>query len=159
MTVARPRFLRRLNQLLPPAWLGCLLALAGIGTPAPFATLARADAGLVVGRMLAQEAYLSLAMGVIILVLARGAARPAIAGDGASAAVGADESIFSTAMLLVLGTLFCTIVGYFVLQPMMAQARAGQSALSFGQLHAISGTLFALKVVLVAALAWRATRA
>ena len=58
-------------------------------------------------------------------------------------------------MLLVLGALFCTIVGYFALQPMMAPARAGQGPLSFGALHGMSSALFALKAVLVGTLAWR----
>ena len=61
-------------------------------------------------------------------------------------------------MLLVLGTLFCTVAGYFGVQPLMAAARAGQGTFSFGQLHGISFGLFGLKIVLVAALAWRATR-
>jgi hypothetical protein len=43
-------------------------------------------------------------------------------------------------------------------QPQMAAARAGQGALSFGQLHAISAAFFAAKIALVAALAWRASR-
>ena len=61
-------------------------------------------------------------------------------------------------MLLVLGTLFCTVAGYYALQPMMAQARAGQGAWSFGALHAASLGLFALKALLVLVLAWRLTR-
>ena len=48
------------------------------------------------------------------------------------------------------------MAGYFALQPMMAAARAGQGPLSFGQLHALSAVFYAVKVVLVAALAWRA---
>jgi hypothetical protein len=63
----------------------------------------------------------------------------------------------NTNLLLVLGTLFCTIVGYFVLQPLMAAARAGEGSLSFGALHGISAALFALKGLLVLALAWRLT--
>ena len=40
--------------------------------------------------------------------------------------------------MLALGALFCTVAGYFALQPMMADARAGRGALGFGALHAIS---------------------
>jgi hypothetical protein len=58
-------------------------------------------------------------------------------------------------MLLVLGSLFCLIVGYFVLQPMMAAARAGQGSMSFASLHALAGLFFAVKTLIVIALAWR----
>ena len=59
-------------------------------------------------------------------------------------------------MILALGTVFCTVAGYFALQPMMAAARAGQGPLSFGQLHAVSAAFYGAKVLLVLALAWRA---
>ena len=75
------------------------------------------------------------------------------------AALQGQGSQFSTGMALALGALFCTVAGYFGIQPQMAAARAGQGALSFGQLHAISTVFFAFKLTLVAALAWRATRA
>jgi len=64
-------------------------------------------------------------------------------------------SVLNANMLLVLGALFCTVAGYFALQPMMAAARAGQGSLSFGALHGISAGLFGLKALLVAVLAWR----
>jgi len=59
-------------------------------------------------------------------------------------------------MMLALGALFCTVAGYFALQPMMAAARAGQGPLSFGQLHAVSAVFYGLKLLLVLVLAWRA---
>jgi hypothetical protein len=55
----------------------------------------------------------------------------------------------------LLGVLFCTVAGYFAIQPMMAAARAGQGSLSFGALHGISSAFFVLKGLLVLALAWR----
>ena len=140
--------LRRWRLLLPGLWAGWLLCVAALATPAPFALLPQAEAGRVAGRMLAQEAYTALALGVLLLVLERLAARrDAASGQG---------SQFSTGMVLALGALFCTVAGYFAMQPMMAAARAGQGALSFGQLHAVSATFYGVKVVLVAALAWRA---
>ena len=45
--------------------------------------------------------------------------------DAASAGTG---SVFSANLMLVLGTLFCTVAGYFAVQPMMEAARAGQGA-------------------------------
>lgn len=139
--------LARLHRLLPALWAGALLCIGLIATPAPFATLAVHDAGRVVSRILAQEAWLSLGVGVVLLLLARRDARQAAeAGNG---------SAFSADMLLVLATLFCTVAGYFAIQPLMPAARAGQGPFSFGQLHLASAAFFVLKSLLVLLLAWR----
>jgi hypothetical protein len=100
--------------------------------------------------MLAQEAYTSLALGVLLLVLERlacAAVRPK-PGRVRSSAAG---------MMLALGAIFCTVAGYFGLQPIMAAAKAGQGALSFGQLHAVSAVFYVVKTALrgVAGLARR----
>jgi len=140
----------RLRRLLPALWAGVLLCVALIATPAPFALLERADAGRVVGRIFVQEAWFSLVLAVALLAMERGRARVmADAGRG---------SVLSTEMLLVLGTVFCTVAGYFGIQTLLPAARAGQGAFSFGQLHAVSTAFFGLKIVLVLGLAWRATR-
>jgi hypothetical protein len=138
--------LQRMRRLLPALWAGWVLCVALLATPAPFATLAVPDAGRVVARMLAQEAYTALALGLVIVLFERTAARR---GEGPQ---------FSLDMGLALGTIFCTVAGYFALQPMLTAARAGQGALSFGQLHAISVAFFAVKLLLVHALAWRASK-
>lgn len=137
--------LERARRLLPAIWAGVLLCVALIATPAPFATLLVQDAGRVVARIFAQEAYLSIALGAACLLLER---RAAASREGATR--------LSTSMLLVLGALFCTVAGYFGLQPMMVAAKAGQGALSFGQFHAISLMFFGAKTLAVLALAWRA---
>ncbi|WP_119292086.1 DUF4149 domain-containing protein [Azohydromonas sediminis] len=136
----------RARALLAGLWAGVLLAVAGIATPAPFATLATADAGRVVARVLASEAYLSLAAAVVLFLLERRRAR-----DGAPA--------MTVEVMLVLGALLCTVAGYFALQPMMAAARAGQGPWSFGTLHAVSTVFFGVKALLVLVLAWRCTAA
>lgn len=142
----RSTLVDRLRRLLPGLWLGVLLCVALIATPAAFATLVVADAGRVAGRILAQEAWLSLGLALGLLAIERRKARAAsYAGRG---------SVLSREMLLLLGTVFCTVAGYFGTQPLMADARAGVGALSFGQLHLASTAFFAVKVVLVAALAW-----
>jgi Domain of unknown function (DUF4149) len=135
------------RRLVPALWAGLLLAVATIATPAPFATLPTAEAARVVGRVLAQEAWLSLAVGMLVVVMERGHARRAAqAGEG---------SQFSTNMLLGLGAVACTVAGYFAVQPMMPSARAGQGWIGFGALHAASVGFFALKALLVLILAWR----
>jgi hypothetical protein len=142
--------IERLRRLIPGLWAGLLLGVAVLGTPAPFAVLARADAGRVVGHIFAREAWISLALAVLLLSIERQRARRAAeAGEG---------STLSTEMLLALAAVFCTVAGYFGLQPLMAQARAGQGSLSFGQLHLISTLFFAGKLLAVLALAWRAVR-
>lgn len=131
-------------------WAGVLLCIAAIAAPSAFATLAPADAGRLVGRMFAQEAYLSLAIAVVLLMVERQRSQAAAARRAGS--------VFSANILLLLGTLFCTVAGYFAVQPMMEAARAGQGTVSFGMLHAISAGFFALKGLLVLALAWRLSR-
>jgi len=88
---------------------------------------------------------------VVLILLERAAAR--------RAADAGKDSLFNTNLLLLLGAVFCTVAGHFGVLPMMADARAGVGRLSFGQLHAISSGFYAVKVALVAALAWRLSRA
>lgn len=127
--------------------MGVLAAIALLAAPAAFATLERSDAGRFVGRLFAIEAYSSLAAAALLYLFERRFAREAAArGEG---------SILSAEMLLVAGALFCTIAGYFGIQPMLDAARAGQAAHSFASLHAASSALFGLKTLLVVVLAWR----
>jgi cation transport ATPase len=140
--------LERLRRLLPGLWAGVLLCIAAIAAPAAFALLERPLAGQMVGWFFAREAWLSLVAAVLLLAIERPRARAAAAaGRG---------SVLSTDMLLLLGTVFCTVAGYFALQPLMASARAGQGPLSFGQLHVISVAFFLAKLLCILALAWRA---
>lgn len=134
--------MHRARTLLAGLWLGLLLTVALIATPAPFAVLATADAGRVVARVLASEAFASVVLAVLLFLVERRLAREA-------------RSAMTAELLLVLGALFCTVLGYFALQPMMAAARAGQGPWSFGALHAASMACFGVKTLLVLGLAWR----
>jgi hypothetical protein len=143
-----PAVLDRLRRLLPGLWAGVLLCIAAIAAPAAFALLERPVAGHVVGWFFQREAWTSVVLAALLLMIERPRARAAAAaGQG---------SVLSTEILLLLGTVFCTLAGYFALQPMMAAARAGQGALSFGQLHFISVGFFGAKLLCILALAWRA---
>ncbi len=138
---------RRIAALVAGLWAGVILGIGLIAAPAGFASGTREIAGRMAGRMFLQEAYLSLALAVILLVLVRRQAQHEYqAGMG---------SVLNGNVLLVLGALFCTLFGYFALQPMMALAREGQGFLSFGALHGVSAGMFALKGLLVLVLAWR----
>lgn len=141
---------RRVAAVLAGIWSGVIATLGLIAAPAAFAVLQRSVAGAVAGRMFAHEAYVGLVLAAALLWLVRRQAkRDAVAGQG---------STFSTNLVLVLGALFCTVFGYFALQPLMAQARAGQGAWSFGALHGASTAFFGVKGLLTLALAWRLSR-
>ncbi|MBQ0935145.1 DUF4149 domain-containing protein [Ideonella paludis] len=137
-----------LRRLLPGLWAGLLLCVALVATPAPFAVLSSAEAGRVVGHVFAREASVAVFLGAVLLVLERRRA----------AQTKPEGSQFSVEMGLALLAIFCTVLGYYALQPEMAAAKAGQGRLSFGQLHAISLGLFGIKILAVLALAWRAAQ-
>ena len=140
----------RSRRLVPGLWAGVLLCVALIAVPAPFATLSSADAGRVVARIFAQEAWLSLGIAALLLLLERVLKRQA--PDGPKRTLNIDEQ-------LILGSVACSALGYFGVQALLPAARAGQAALSFGQLHLLSVVLFALKAALVLVLAWRSAAA
>lgn len=139
--------LSRLRAVLVALWLGLVATLAGVAAPAAFAVLERSLAGQVAGRMFRIEAHAGLVLAVLLFLIERRLAAQRV-GAGRGSAMSAE-------ILLVLGALFCTVLGYFALQPMMEAARAGQGAWSFGALHGVSSALFALKGLLLLALLWR----
>jgi hypothetical protein len=139
----------RAASVLAGLWAGVLACIGAVAAPSAFATLSAPDAGRFVSRVFEQEAYLSIAIAIVLIVIERQRSR-----DAAAAGTG---SVFSTSIVLLLGTLFCTVAGYFAIIPMMAAARAGRGSVSFAVLHAVSGGLFALKGLLVLSLAWRLT--
>ena len=138
--------LQRVATCLAGLWCGVLIGVGLIGAPAGFAVAPSEIAGRSAARMFAVEAHASLAVAVVLLIVLRqiGARRAQPPGIDAN-------------VLLVLGSLFFTITGYFVLHPMMAAARASEGVLSFGALHGLSAAFFALKAAVVLALAWRLT--
>ena len=145
------KFSERLRRLLPGIWFGVLLAIALIATPAASNALDKASFGAVARAIFAREAPASLVLGLLILVIER---RDALARHLATGA-----SQFSTEMVLAIVALFCTVAGYYGLEPLMEQARtASATGLSFMQLHAISLAFFAVKGLAVLALTWKATR-
>jgi hypothetical protein len=140
--------LPRVSAALAGLWLGGLLTLGGVVAPTAFALLERQLAGRLAGACFKMEAHVGLALAVALFVMERFMARQQARQGGGS--------LFSANMLLALGALFCTVVGYFALQPMMEAARQGvPGTASFGLLHGASSALFAVKGLLVAVLFWR----
>jgi GNAT superfamily N-acetyltransferase len=86
----------------------------------------------------------------------RGLARRLMSALESSAAAAGHGSVVSAEMLLVLGTLACTVAGHYALLPLMEAARFGQGRWSFAALHGVSLGFYAVKGLLVLALAWRA---
>ena len=71
----------RLAAWLSGLWAGVLLGIGAIAAPAGFAAAPREIAGSIAGRMFAQEAYLSLAMAVVMYLLLRRTALEAHVSD------------------------------------------------------------------------------
>lgn len=139
--------LTRIRTLLAALWLGLVVSLAAVVAPVLFAGLEREVAGRMAGQMFRIEAYAALGLAIALFLIER-----RLAGLRMRAGQG---SVMSMNLLLVLGALFCTVFGYFALQPLMEAARAGQGRFSFGALHGASSVLFVLKGLLLLALVWR----
>lgn len=137
----------RLQALLAALWGGFLLCIAFAATPSAFAVLERAQAGAFVARVFAIEAQVSLALGLVLMLLERRIARDAVEAGGAS-------HQFSARLLLPAVALFCTVAGYYGLQPLMADAKVGAGVASFAALHGASLGFFGVKGLAVLALAW-----
>jgi hypothetical protein len=136
----------KVQALLAALWGGFLLCIALVATPAAFAVLDRAQAGAYVARVFAVEAQVSLALGIVLMLIERRIARDTVEAGGVS-------NQFSARLLLPAVALFCTIAGYYGLQPMMADAKAGTGVASFAALHGASLAFFGLKGLVVLALA------
>ncbi|MDC8784409.1 DUF4149 domain-containing protein [Roseateles koreensis] len=135
--------LSRSRALLAALWAGMLLAVAFVAAPSAFAALDRAQAGLVVAQLFEKEAAISLGAALLLMLMDR----RLVHGIGSNA--------LSAGFLLPAGAMFCTVAGYYALQPMMAAAKSGQGPWPFMALHAISLGFFGLKGLLVLLLAWR----
>jgi hypothetical protein len=141
----------RIQSLLSALWGGLLLCIATVATPSAFAVLERGQAGAYVARVFALEAQISLALALVLMLLERRQSRDA-------AEAGMPARVLSARLLLPAVALFCTIAGYYGLQPLMADARAGVGVASFGALHGASLAFFAVKGLAVLALAWVSQR-
>ena len=141
---------RRIGAWLSGAWLGEIAAIGFIAAPALFSLLAKADAGRVAGRLFELDATVGLAAGAVLAIVGLQL--------GQHLAERQARSRFGLELGLALAALGCVVVGYYALQPLMEPARAGQGSLSFVALHGISMVFFAVRMVVVAILAWRLSR-
>ncbi len=149
---ATGRFVPALRALLVTLWAGSLWAVGYLAAPTLFATLAdRTLAGTIAGSLFRVESWLSLVCGVLLLGL-----------------FWADRSFAKrrTCLWLVMGMLACLAVGYFGLQPFMAELKATAVAnggvmdeaarARVGMLHGVASVIYLLKSLLAVGLVLKA---
>lgn len=140
--------LPRLRIVLVTFWVGSLWTVGYLVAPVLFATLAdRTLAGTLAGAVFRTQAWISLACGAMLLAL-----------------VWADKENLSRSLLikLVIGMLACTLIGYFGLQPSMAELRAIAAESGgimdeamrsrFGWLHGAASAIYLLQSLLAVGL-------
>jgi hypothetical protein len=138
----------RVRLLIATLWVGSLWTVGYVVAPVLFATLAdRVLAGTIAGSLFRVEAWLSLACGLTFI--------------GLNLAAFKNDPGFKTSLYLALGMLLCTLVGYFGVQPFMAELRAAAGPMGvmesaartqFGVLHGISSGIYLIQSLLGGAL-------
>ncbi len=139
----------RLGAWLAGVWTGLMAGIGGMAVPALFEALPRADAGRVAARLFAVDATAGVAAGGLLAIIGL--------QIGRQRAERAEGTRFGFELMLPLAALLCIVVGYYALLPMLEAARSAQAPLSFGALHGMASAFFAVRLVLVALLAWRLT--
>lgn len=146
--------LERAFRLVATVWCGSQWAIGYLVAPTLFAVVeSKMTAGSIAGRLFHTEAWLGLICGALLLWIA-------------TALVRRSPQAYRGLRWLVVAMLVCVLVGYFALQPFMAQLRAaaeasgveiGQSpyAARFGMLHGASSLIYLVQSLLGLALIWR----
>ena len=140
-----------LRVLLVTVWAGSLWTIGYLVAPTLFATLAdRTLAGSIAGYLFRIEAWVSVVCGLSLLVLLFG-----------------DRQFMHrrSCLVLVVLMLVCVSVGYFGLQPFMAELRAQAAASGgvmdeaararFGVLHGVASVIYLVQSVLAVGLVLR----
>ncbi len=144
----RAYLLNLARTLLVTLWAGSLWTVGYLAAPLFFITLQdRMLAGTLAGSLFRAEAWLSLICGVLLLAIFR--ADPYLPSRGACTRI-------------VIGMLLCVLVGYFGLQPFMAEIRAAAAQAGgvmdeamrsrFGLLHGAASAIYLLQSLLAVAL-------
>ncbi|QJE02891.1 DUF4149 domain-containing protein [Massilia forsythiae] len=137
-----------LRLLLAALWAGSIWGVSYLAAPSAFAVLDSTLAGSVVGTMLTREAWLSIVLAVLLLVLLRRSAD-------------LDAGRRRWALWCIGSMLACSLAVYLGLQPAMAAIResAGPAGVraspqwgTFAALHGVSQLLYLVESVLGAVL-------
>lgn len=143
----------RLRLLLVTLWVGGIWTIGYVVAPTLFSSLSDPVlAGTIAGRLFRIEAWFSLGSVVVLTCLVMAARHDF------------SHKQHKACLLLLLGMLFCTLIGFFALSPMMASLRemAGPDGVMlsearprFAVLHGISGGLYLVKSLLGVALVFK----
>ena len=147
----RAYLLNLARTLLVTLWAGSLWTVGYLAAPLFFITLQdRSLAGTIAGTLFRAEAWLSLVCGVLLITIFR--ADPDLPSRNAC-------------KRLVIGMLLCVLVGYFGLQPFMAEIRAAAAQAGgvmdealrarFGLLHGVASLIYLVQSLLAVALVLR----
>lgn len=141
---------RYVRLLLATLWCGSLWTIGYIVAPILFAVVEnKVSAGTIAGKLFQAEAWLSLVCGLLLVFLC----------NLTVCTLSIKER--RLVLLLIIGMLTCTLVGYFALHPYMVDLRelmrgAVEPDLvvksKFGLLHGLSSVIYLLESLLAVAL-------
>lgn len=138
--------LASLERLILVIWIGSMWSIGYVVAPTLFSSLQdRSLAGSIAGQLFTIVSYLGLLCAALLVVFEFKFAN----------ALSQPTHRLRFALLVLMLVLIC--IGQFLLQPMMAAVKSGQSpalALSFGQLHAIASVVFLCNSIAGLALVW-----
>lgn len=150
--------LQRLCTMLASLWVGGFITVGYLVTPILFSALGdRQVAGMVAGNLFRLEAYLSIALSVVLML-------------ASNFLVFKGFNHFRAVRWILLGMLACALGAGFILMPWMSSLRdqalieglsvmASSSATLFSRLHGISSGVFIVQSILGVVLLWRLTKA
>jgi hypothetical protein len=150
--IERAAFVRGARLLVAVLWAGSLWALGFIAAPTVFGMAGSAQAGDIVGALLARQAWVAIACALVLLVLVR------LATD-------LDAKRRRGIVIVIVAMLACALVIYLGLQPAMARMRelAGAAGVraspfwtQFAVMHGVSQLLHLVESVLGAVLVLKA---
>lgn len=111
-------------MLIIAAWCGLTWSVGYVVAPVLFAALeGRALAGDIAGTLFLIQAWVSVAVGVVLLVMAMFVPPPP--GEVRQ------TTLAQTDVRIVIAMVICTLAGYFALQPLISTLRAIMSAQAF----------------------------
>lgn len=149
--------LQRVFTVVAGLWVGGFVTVGYLVIPILFSVLGdRQVAGIVAGNIFQAEAYLSIAISLMLMI-------------GANFLTSKNTNVYRPIRWILLAMLACAIGAGLILIPWMSSLRdqanadgisvmASSSAALFSSLHSVSSGLFLLQGVLGIALLWRLTK-
>ena len=148
---------QRVFSLLSGILFGALLSVGFLVTPTLFNVLDdKQVAGMIAGEVFKNTSFFSLVASVFLLIYA-------------NLLVKRDLNHYKLIRWLLLSCICLTLIGTFVVQPMMVELRElalnqgapvmqSPQAKSFGRLHQLSSALFTIEVLMYSLIFWKSTK-